>query len=53
MYRSAKIAGLALSAAMAAIAQMTLAGAARAAEPLHVDGGVIADVARDALGILR
>jgi para-nitrobenzyl esterase len=51
MYRSAKVAGLALSAVIAAIAQMSLAGASRAAEPLHVDGGEIADVARDALGV--
>jgi para-nitrobenzyl esterase len=36
---------------IAAIAQMSLAGASRAAEPLHVDGGAIADVARDALGV--
>ena len=49
--RSAKVAGLALSAVIAAIAQMSLAGASRAAEPLHVDGGAIADVARDALGV--
>jgi len=51
MYRSAKVAGLALSAVIAAIAQMSLAGASRAAEPLHVDGGAIAHVARDALGV--
>jgi para-nitrobenzyl esterase len=47
----AKVSRLALSAAIAAIAQMTLASASRAAEPLHVDGGAIADVARDAIGV--
>jgi para-nitrobenzyl esterase len=51
MYRSAKLARLALSAAIAAIAQMTLGGASRGAEPLHVDGGAIADVARDVRGV--
>jgi para-nitrobenzyl esterase len=30
---------------------MAFAGPARAAEPLHVDGGAIADVARDARGV--
>jgi para-nitrobenzyl esterase len=51
MHRWAEVSRLALSAAIAVNTQMTLAGASRAAEPLNVDGGAIADVARDALGV--
>jgi para-nitrobenzyl esterase len=51
MHRSAKLARLALSAALAALAQLTFAGTSRAAEPLHVEGGAIADAAPDVQGI--
>ena len=51
MHRSAKLARLALSAALAALAQLTFAGTSRAAEPLHVEGGAIADTAPDTQGI--
>jgi para-nitrobenzyl esterase len=52
MHRSAKLARLALSAAaLAALVQLLLAGLSRAAEPLHVDGGAIADTAPDGHGI--
>jgi para-nitrobenzyl esterase len=51
MHRSARLARLTLSAALVALAQLTLAGTSRAAEPLHVEGGAIADTAPDAQGI--
>jgi para-nitrobenzyl esterase len=51
MHRSAKLARLAFSAALAALAQLTFAGTSRASEPLHVEGGAIADTAPDAQGI--
>src|SRR5215475_11216523 len=48
MHRSATLARLALSAALAGWAQLTFTGTSRAAEPLHVEGGAIADTAPDA-----
>ena len=51
MYQSMKIVPLAFSAAMAALASTGFAIVSRAAEPLHVDGGPIADVTPDALGV--
>jgi para-nitrobenzyl esterase len=53
MHRSAKLARLALSAVLTALAQLPFAGLSRAAEPLHVEGGAIADTAPDAQGIRR
>src|SRR5438105_9374183 len=51
MHRLTKVVHLALSAAMVALASTGFAVMSRAAEPLHVEGGAIADVARDTLGI--
>jgi len=51
MHRSAKLARLALTAALAALAQLTFAGTSHAAEPLQVEGGAIADTAPDTQGI--
>jgi para-nitrobenzyl esterase len=50
MHRLTKVAQLALSAAIAALAQTAFASISPAAEP-RVDGGAIADVAPDPLGI--
>jgi para-nitrobenzyl esterase len=51
MHRPATLARLACSAAVASLAHLTFVGPSRAAEPLHVEGGVIADVAPDGEGV--